>query len=243
MIRKLLKAASTVYVTIPYWDRLLEPYAPPNTFRSQWLPVPSAIPSVVDPEGVAALRSRILPDGGMIIGNFGTFHDVIGEMVVATLPPILLGRPDRVGIVIGRGGEPFAARLRAQYPELDRRLIATGGIDREEVARFLQACDLVVQPYPDGVCTKRSSVMAALANGAAVATTLGPISEPFWESSNAVALAPDSDLAQLVRVSERLLVQPNERQRLGHAGQELYEREFSLPHLVERLTGEDRRLP
>jgi glycosyltransferase involved in cell wall biosynthesis len=243
MARLLLRAASRVYVTVPYWDRLLEPHAPRSGYRSTWLPVPSAIPAIDDRSGVAALRSSIAPAGATIVGNFGTFHDVIGDMVAETLPRLIIDRPDRVGLLIGRGGETFAERLRAAFPEAAGRWIATGGVDAEAASRYLQCCDLVVQPYPDGVCTKRSSVMAALANGAAVATTTGPITEPIWSESGAVVLARDDDPAELVHLAESLLQNAEERVRLGRAGRDLHDREFSIDRLLDRLHPADPRHP
>jgi len=81
-------------------------------------------------------------------------------------------------------------RLTAQNPHLGIRIAATGELPAEQIPAHLRACDLLVQPFPDGVSSRRTSVMAGLANGVPVVTNLGLLSEPLWRKSGAVALAP-----------------------------------------------------
>jgi glycosyltransferase involved in cell wall biosynthesis len=241
MVRRLLRAARRVYVTIPYWNHLLEPFAPRvwSPLPAIWLPIASNISVLDDPDGVAEIRRALVTQDHVVIGNFGTFHDVIGEMVAETFSRLLLGQSDRVALLIGRGGSEFAAELIRRHPELSDRIVATGRLDDADVARHLRACDLMIQPYPDGVCTKRTSIMAALANGVPVATTTGKITEPFWETSEAVALAPEDDLPALVRKAEQLLNDSDARQRLARKGRSLYESEFTLSRLIDRLMDSD----
>ena len=242
MVRRLLKSASIVYVTVPYWDRLLSPFAPRHLrpLRTNWLPVPSNVPVVDDPIGSAEYRRRIAPSGEFVVGSFGTFHDVIGEMVASVFPRLLQERPDRVGLLIGRGGEALAETLRSRHPDLSTRLVATGALSGEGISRSLGACDLMVQPYPDGVCGKRATAMAALAQGIPLASTDGKITEPIWRASQAVCLSPDDDLDDLIRRTERLIGSRDDRSRLGQAGRALYEAEFAMPRLIRRLTSGDR---
>lgn len=234
MACRLLAGATRVHVTIPFWNEMLAPHAPVG-FRSEWTPVPSNMPVVDDPDGVRSLKERLSAGGRRIVGNFGTFHDEIGEMVARAMTTLLTTREDRVGLLIGRGGESFTEALARSRPELAGRLIATGGLPAEDVSRHLQACDLLIQPYPEGVCGKRGSVMAGLAHGVPVVTTVGRISEPVWRESGAVATASDRDPAEFVRRADELLDRPDELERLGAAGRELHEREFSVRRMLERL--------
>ena len=151
---------------------------------------------------VAALRRRLAPAGEPVVGSFGTFGAAIGRMLAEVLPRLLGGRDGRVGVLIGRGSETFAARLLAAHPVLAGRLVATGGLPREDVSLHLQACDLLVQPYPDGVSSRRTTVMAGLAHGRPVATTAGPLTEPVWSETGAVALAPVAEPGGLARLAE-----------------------------------------
>ena len=51
------------------------------------------------------------------------------------------------------------------------RVVAPGSLPAAAVTEYLRACDLVIQPYPDGVSSRRGTAMAALANGVPVVTT------------------------------------------------------------------------
>src|SRR4051794_6314051 len=71
MARLLLRAARTAYVSTPAWERLLRPWAPRGLGPMRWLPIPSTVPRVADPEGVAVLRARLganLP-GRHVVGH------------------------------------------------------------------------------------------------------------------------------------------------------------------------------
>ena len=57
----------------------------------------------------------------------------------------------------------------------------------------------MLQPYADGVSTRRTSLIAALAHRSAVVTTDGVLTEPLWRQSGAVALVDSGDLAAIVR--------------------------------------------
>jgi glycosyltransferase involved in cell wall biosynthesis len=137
--------------------------------------------------------------------------------------------------LIGPGGDRCAARLVAAHPELAGRLVATGALPAGEVSRHLQACDLLVQPYPDGATTRRGSLMASLAHGVATASTLGRLSEPVWAETGCLALAPADDPAALVRAAEAVLASPATRAQLGALGRRVYGERFSWERTVKTL--------
>ena len=58
----------------------------------------------------------------------------------------------------------------------------------------------MLQPYPDGVSSRRTTVTSLLAHGCAVVTTRGPLTEGLWQESGAVdVVAPTpAELAQAV---------------------------------------------
>ena len=242
MVRRLLKSASVVYVTVPFWDQLLSRFAPRRLrpLRTIWLPVSSNVPVVDDAIASAEHRRRIAPAGKFVVGSFGTFHDKIGEMVASIFPQLLGRQPDRVGVFIGRGGEALAEALRTRYPELSTRLVATGALSSEAISLSLRACDLMVQPYPAGICGKRTTAMAALAHEVPLVSTEGKMTEAIWQESQAVCLSPDDDLDHLIRRTERLIGSVDDRSRLVRAGGALYRSEFALPRLIRRLTLGDR---
>lgn len=235
MARTVLKAAARVDVAIPAWEATLRACAPGDRRPFAVRPVPSNVPVVDDPEGVAAIRRKVAPGGETVVGSFGSFSNKVEALLLAALPPLLAGRADRVGLLIGRKGEQTADRLIAAHPELAGRLVAPGGLAADETSRHLQACDAVVQPYPDGVSGRRGSLMAGLAHGVAAATNAGRLTEPFWRDSGAVALAPSPATAGLVAVAEGLLTDPARRAQIGAAGRDLHERRFAIERTVDAI--------
>jgi glycosyltransferase involved in cell wall biosynthesis len=98
------------------------------------------------------------------------------------------------------------------------------------VAAHLAACDLAVQPYPDGITARRTTAMAWLAAGVPVVTTGGPLTEPFWAADRPVELAADPAAA-----AARLLDDPAARAALGGRGRAYYARHFAVGHTVTAL--------
>lgn len=237
MARAVLSAATHVDVAIPAWETTLRSLSPRDRRVYGWRPVPSNIPMVHDPEGVAEARRRVAPGGETVLASFGSFSERVAPMLAEVLHGLLADRPDRVGLLIGRNGGRVAARMVGDHPALAGRVVATGGLDPDDVSRQLQASDVVLQPYPDGVTTRRGSVMAALAHGLPTVTNMGRLTEPLWGDSGAVALAPGVLAADLVGTAERLLADRAGRERLGQAGLELYERRFSIGRTVEAIVG------
>ena len=92
----------------------------------------------------------------------------------------------------------------------------------------------MIQPYPDGVSSRRTSVMAALAHGRPVATTQGWLTEPLW-ADGGVVLAPSDAPARLVAIAERLLADAEARRGWVPEGRWIYERTFAIRRTVETL--------
>ena len=74
-----------------------------------------------------------------------------------------------------------------------------------------------------------------LAHGIAAVSNLGHLTEPFWAGSGGLALAANVD--GIAPIVEHLMADPRERERLGGAGRDLYERRFALGRTVEALIG------
>lgn len=227
----LLRAAERVWVSIPQWEALWRPYALGRPVPFRWLPIPSGIPVAENPEAVKRVRERYGP--GFLIGHFGTF----GWPITALLEPILLAlasnpTPDPV-LLIGRGSTEFRDALILKEPRLANMLHAAGELASDDLSHHLAACDVLVQPFPDGVSTRRSSVMAGLSHGKPIVTNMGDLSEEFWPESGAVALARDSsDFVVLLR---RLHADPAERARLSRAAKNIYQERFDISHTISVL--------
>ncbi len=235
MARTLLRAGTHVDVTTPAWEGMLRAVAPGRLETVGWRPVPSNIPVADDPKAVASVRARVCPAGGSVVGSFSSFSELTGPLLAAALPGVLAGHHDRVGLLIGQGGDRFAARLVAANPGLRGRLVATGPLTAAEVSAHLGACDLIVQLYPDGLTTRRTSLMASLAHGVPVVSNSGHLTEPFWAASGAVTLAAGP--GGVASAADRLLADPAERARSGAAGRTLYDLRFALERTIEAIMG------
>jgi glycosyltransferase involved in cell wall biosynthesis len=233
----LLQAARQVWVSTPAWERMLRPYTLGRKVPFAWLPVPSNIAAADDPAGISAVRAQYAPPGGSLVGHFGTYGPSIKETLMAVLPALLAGEKNLAMLLIGRGSEALREELARQHPDMAARLQALSGLEAEDVARHISACDVMLQPYPDGISARRTSAMASLANSRPVVTTAGRFTEPLWAASGAVVLTPDGDAAAMMVAAKRLLNDAAERQRLGDAARALYQSRFDVRDIVAQLRG------
>jgi glycosyltransferase involved in cell wall biosynthesis len=208
----------------------------------QWLPVFSNLPTSASAEAAAAVRRRIAPNPeSLVIGHFGTFGNPIAEILRELLPELLHRDNRRIALLIGRGGEEFASNLLCQDSAFAGRIIASGGVPEQEAAAHLQACDLLVQPYPDGASSRRGSLLAGLALGLPILTTEGALSEPLWCESGAVALAPAGNINAMLQEADRLLGDRCCRLQLAAGARELYQSRFAIERTIAALTNGGRQ--
>jgi glycosyltransferase involved in cell wall biosynthesis len=236
----LLSDIHVAYVSTPAWQRRLSRYAPRKR-RFVWTPVPCTIQHGSHPTIVAAWRDRLrggTPTGARLVAHFGTYGTLVVQELASTLELLLRGDDTVRVVLIGPGGERFAERLCAVRAEWRERIVATGRLAGEDAAACLSACDVAVQPYADGASGRRTSLMAALANHVAVATTRGAATEPDWDAAGAVAFAPSRRRGALAGTVLRLLGDDGERQRVALAGAALYEERFALRHTIRALCNE-----
>ena len=128
-----------------------------------------------------------------------------------------------------------AEQLTRHHPELTGRVRALGGLPGDELAATLKACDVLLQPFPDGLSTRRSSAMAGLALGVPLISNAGPATEPPWQGSGALALAPEPRGPAVLEVAESLLSAPETWPTLGRRAAEFYTENFSLAHTLDVL--------
>jgi hypothetical protein len=93
----------------------------------------------------------------------------------------------------------------------------------------------MVQPYPDGITARRTSAMATLAQGCAVVSTRGRLTEPLWDRLDAAELVAVADVATFVATTEALLVDPARRHALGTRARAAYQATFSTRRLADAL--------
>jgi glycosyltransferase involved in cell wall biosynthesis len=232
MARLVSRAAHRAFVSIPAWRRDVESLAAAG-ISIQWMPVPTTVPVVRDPAASAAARRR-WSTGRPIVGCFGTFGSHLRAQLHACLP-LLATKADCLIVLIGRHGEAMVKELASGHPHLAGCLRATGALTPEEVSVHIHACDVMLQPYPDGVSTRRTSAMAALAHDRALVTTTGVLTEAFWALDHAATLVPADDAAGLASAVAALLADPLRREQLGARAADLYRRRFDVAHTVHAL--------
>ena len=230
----LARSAQHIFVTTLAWEPLLRSIS--RTRRTiQWIPVFSTIPKVEDEAGANAIRRRVAPDGGKIAGHFGAYGPVYDDGTAALIAAALERDANLSVLLIGKRGTEFRDRMIARRPSFANRIVATGALPPAEVSRSIAACDLMIQYYPDGVSTRQGSCMAALEHARAFVTTSGRLTEPLWAESRAVELAPADDIPAIAGLVHRLIGDGDERQRLGTAARDLYDRRFDIRHTVSAL--------
>jgi glycosyltransferase involved in cell wall biosynthesis len=232
MASLLLRAGRIAYVSTPMWSDLLRTWAPPTT-DLRWLPIPATIPRVTL-ERAAGLRSKAT--GGTareVVIHFGTYGDLIVQLLMPAAILILERRPDATLVLLGRQGDRFRARMAEAAPHLAGRLYATGALAAEDVSAWLQAADVALQPYPDGASSRRTTLMAAVAHGLPTVTNAGVATEAVW--SGAVALAESGRADLLSNAVVDLLDDRESRLALSRAAAALYESRFRVDHAVATL--------
>lgn len=238
MMVVILRSAWRVWLSTPAWEERIRPFSIGRQHTYNWLPLPSNVAIVDDPRAVLAVHQQYAREG-LLIGHFGTFRGPVVPMLESITPALLRRTKGTSIMLIGPGSIAFRDRLIAKHPDLANQLHAIGPLDAKDprLCAHLSACDLMIQPYPDGVTSRRTSLMAAISLGRPTVTTSGALTEPFWSRSGAVALAPAGDSEAFVECAVRILEDPRRRSSLGETARAFYRREFDLPHIIERLSG------
>jgi glycosyltransferase involved in cell wall biosynthesis len=233
MARTLLDATPLVYLSTDTWRRYLSPYGSDAVRRAMTIPIPSAIPRVNCPEAIRATRSRSIGSATHLVGHFGSYGNHVAPMLREVLHDLLSSDPHVAAVCTGAGSDSFVEQILAERPTFRGRLAGPGRATARDISLHLQACDLLLQPYPDGVTTRRTSVMAGLANGRAVVTSEGPLTESIWRETGSVRLAPSLDA--LVASARTLLSDAPDRASLAACAAGTYASRFDLRHTIEAL--------
>jgi glycosyltransferase involved in cell wall biosynthesis len=230
----LLQAARQVWVSIPAWERMWKPYLLGRPVPFRWLPIPTSLRVPLQGE-VGKVRQRLTGGSGPVVGHFGTYGSPVASMLLEILP-VILAEPARPHVLlIGAGSEDFLPCLLSRCPDSRDAVRATGSVPDEALSGYVAACDLLVQPYPDGISARRTSAMAGLFLGVPIVTTKGRLTETFWEESGAVRLAPVGDRAAFLGHVQYLLDHPDARRQLAGRARALYDETFDVRLTVAAL--------
>lgn len=232
----LVRAASTIFVAAQRWSDILIRYTPKGR-KICWLPVPSTIPVVRDRAATVAMRMRFAMSESRLLGHFGTYGPLVASRLKPALESILSTHQNARVLLIGRNGERFHDDFVREHPSLVSRISATGALVESEVSTYIDACDVMIQPYAGGITSRNTSALAGLAHGKATATTTGRLSEDFWRRSGALLLAPDQDAEALARDTIYLLDDRDRAKAMGCEAVKLYRETFDVEHTIAGLRG------
>lgn len=231
----LMSAARRVWVTTRAWTPLLEPYLAGRGITIQWLPVPSNLQSA-HPAAVKDVRARYAPGAGALIGHFGTHGPLVTSLLDAAIVRVAAAEPSARFLLIGSGSEVFRSALVARDRSLAARVSATGTLGADLLSAHIEACDVLLQPYPDGVTSRRTTAMAGLFARVPVVTTQGKLTERVWQDEAPVKLAAVDDPDAIAHQVLQLVADPAERRRQADAGHEFYDRWIDVRHTVAALS-------
>jgi glycosyltransferase involved in cell wall biosynthesis len=198
----------------------------------EWLPVPSNIPTQVNPQIARVVKERLTANcNGPLIGHFASYSPLLRSFVEKAAWRF----PEWRFVFIGRGSVDFCNELVSNGVLSHKQGIASGDIPHDEVSCWIDACDVMLQPYPEGASTRRGSLMAALGLGKATVTNLGSVSEPFWESNESLVVVETLDIDRNLDAVAKIIAEPHLRDCLEANAARLYEERFHLRHTVARI--------
>jgi glycosyltransferase involved in cell wall biosynthesis len=225
-------AAERAFVSIPAWRAGIGSVTAAGT-PVTWLPVPSSIPVIRDRDGTATIRARYAA-GASLVGHFGTYGALIKPILERSVVA-LVDRSDCRVLLLGQGSDAACRDLVARHQQLLGRVYGVGQLAAEDLSRHVSACDVMLQPYPDGVSSRRTSVMVALAHGVPVVSTSGRLTEPMWDKSGIAVLAPAAQPERLAIETAALLRDPSKRLTIARQASSLYDEQFDLRHTIAAL--------
>jgi glycosyltransferase involved in cell wall biosynthesis len=221
-------------MSIPAWHPRLKPYAFGRGVPFEWLPIPSAL-AQPQRDAVTNLRAKLGGERACLIGHVSTYGSLVANLLDKLLPDLLQNARGTRLVLIGANSAAYASAFLARNPELRERVIATGQVEPAQMSAHIAACDVLIQPYPDGVSTRRTTTMAGLFLGVPVVTTSGHLTEPFWEESHTVRLAGVGDWPAFNAHVARLLSNADERRRVSIDARRYYDEHFDVRHTIRAL--------
>lgn len=193
-------------------------------------------------EQLTAVRQQLgLQPNDQLLAYFGFLNQSKGADLLLQM---LARLPEQVHLLFvgGRAGSSDEANNNAFYAQLDaqinqlglgQRIHWTGFLPDDQVSLYLQAADLMVMPYRDGVSLRRGTLMAGLAHGRVVLTTPPTTATPELVHGQTIWLAPADDVAAFAQACQSLLADADLRATIGQAAAQLA-RLFSWDQIAQQ---------
>jgi glycosyltransferase involved in cell wall biosynthesis len=177
----------------------------------------------VTSEQVADLRAGLgLHAGDCLLAYFGFMNESKGA---ETLLNAMVQQPEGLQLVFIGGQIGSSDPTNEAYFQYIRDLIErlglqkvvhwTGFLPDESVSAYFQAADLVILPYQDGVSLRRGTLMAALAHGRPIISTLPQSPVPELSHGETIWLVPPMDPVALANAITELAAEPALRAHLA----------------------------
>ncbi len=222
-------ACAALVVTVPRWRDLLRGI---GVWRATAVnPVPANLPE----SAIGELRRRgpAPTAAARVVGHFGTYGRLVTGLLEPALTELLTADPTAQVVLVGPS-EKWAPEWLARRSQFAARVRTFGRLTEVAVAEQLAGCAVLLQPYPDGGCGRRTTLMAGVALGVPVVTTDGPATEPAWRGG-AVCLVPADKPDRLAGAVRSLLDDPARRAEMSARAASLYDAEFALSRHIDRL--------
>lgn len=163
-------------------------------------------------------RQRSFAEKDLVIGYFGFLNrSKGGATVVQTLKELLQNRSNVHLLMVGDVAGASDPTNRLYFDEISQMIEAlgladhvhwTGREDDAEVSADLGACDLLLLPYLDGASLRRGTLMAALANGCPIVTTMPQVPLPELVDGRDLVYIPVEDVHSAAQVALRIANTP-----------------------------------
>ncbi len=238
--RRLLRGSTLALTTCRRYQDLLVLLGD-GTCPVQVLPVGSNILNAPEnPEKIQELRERHGLSGACVLGMFGRLSEARNfQTGLRTLTQaIQAGVPARLLLVgnTASSNPPLFRKLMdsAKQSGVDRFILSTGDLPVGQISAFLQLIDLFLFPQCDGISTRNTTLMAALAHGLPI-VAYAPQSGN-WEQPEVPGgrLVPQGNEAEFIRASLELLQDPGKQLRFSSANKLYFDRHFSWSSIARR---------
>lgn len=224
------RAADLIFFSIEPWARRYASWFPDTPVHH--LPVGSNIPAcAIDRR--AAREQLGFDDDQFVAGIFGTLRGSrpmpFLERAIAALDA---AHPNLTVLYVGPDGTQLTTRrLEGVHVRNAGRLPA------KDVSVHLNAMDLHLAPFSDGVSTRRGSFMAGLQHGVPTVSTQGKLTDPMLAARDgeAFTLASTDNADAFAQAAVTLMQNASQRVRMGKAGKRLYEEAFAFDVVAEEF--------
>ena len=230
--RQILATAGAVGISSEAWLEEWTRREPQHAAKLFLLPSPATIPVVPVPTTHACdwRAAQQLPTDCRVLAYFGTLgaNKQFDWVFAAWEHAQNAGRPVALALAGGDAAITVPAALRPLFRPL-------GYLPADEVSRLLQAADVLALPFIDGVSERRTSFMAGLSHGCAVATTLGHNTGSILRRADFFAATEATDEPGFIATVHSLLTDDARRARLAAAGRAAFQARYDWPRVIEYL--------